>query len=204
MTTKEKLMSKKQLIVSIAIMLALSAGFAGAGEINFSLSQTDFLPKSMLPVNSLSLTSAAYTASAPEAIEPPAPVAQVAPANLSSINIQKSFGPYMRDGSKFEKTLFTSQLVAMAALNVADYLTTKSALKHPGLQEGNPMMKPFVKNAVLFAAVKAGTTVLSIWGMKSLRKRDKTTAWVVTTASNFLLSYVVANNMRLIQRAKLR
>ncbi|MHB8094233.1 MAG: DUF5658 family protein [Candidatus Aminicenantales bacterium] len=197
-------MSKKQIIVSIAIMLALSAGFVSAGEIDFTLIQTASLPKSMLPVNGLSLTSAAYTAMAPEAIEPPAPVVQAAPANLSSINIQKSFGPYMRDGSKFEKTLFTSQLVAMVALNVADYLTTKSALKHTGLQEGNPMMKPFVKNAVLFAAVKAGTTALSVWGMKSLRKRDKTTAWVLTTASNFLLSYVVANNMRLIQRAKLR
>lgn len=197
-------MSTKKIIVSIAIMLALSAGFASAGEIDFSLIQTASLSKSMLPVNGLSLTSAAYTATAPEAIEPPAPVAQAAPANLSSINIQKSFGPYMRDGSKFEKTLFTSQMVAMVALNVADYLTTNAAMKHTGLREGNPMMKPFVKNAVLFAAVKAGTTALSIWGMKSLRKRDKTTAWVLTTASNLLLSYVVANNMRLIQRTKLR
>ena len=195
-------MSKQQIMVTVAIMIALSAGFVSAGEIDFTLIQTASLPKSMLPVNSLSLISA--TATAPEAIEPLAPAAPAAPANLSSINIQKSFGPYMRDGSRFEKTLFTSQLVAMVALNVADYLTTKSALKHPGLQEGNPMMKPFVKNAVLFAAVKAGTTALSVWGMKSLRKRDKTTAWVLTTASNFLLSYVVANNMRLIQRAKLR
>ena len=204
MTKKERKMSKKQIIVTVAIMIALSAGFVSAGEIDFTLIQTASLPKSMLHVNSLSLISAAATATAPEAIEPLAPAAPAAPANLSSINIQKSFGPYMRDGSRFEKTLFTSQLVAMVALNVADYLTTKSALKHPGLQEGNPMMKPFVKNAVLFAAVKAGTTALSVWGMKSLRKRDKTTAWVLTTASNFLLSYVVANNMRLIQRAKLR
>ena len=72
----------------------------------------------------------------------------------------------------------------MTALNVADYITTRQALKYPGLSEGNPLMKPFVKNAAVFAAVKAGTTVLSVWGMKSLFKRDRTTAWVLTTVSN--------------------
>jgi hypothetical protein len=65
-------------------------------------------------------------------------------------------------------------------------------------------MKPFVKNAVLFAAVKGGITVLSVWGMKSLFKRSKTTAWVMTTVSNLLLSYVVSNNMRLISRMRPR
>ena len=65
-------------------------------------------------------------------------------------------------------------------------------------------MKPFVKNALVFAAVKAGTTALSVWGMKSLFKRDRKTAWVMTTLSNFLLSYVVANNMRLISRTRPR
>jgi len=88
---------------------------------------------------------------------------------------------------------------------VADYLSTRQALKSTGLKEGNPLMKPFVKNAALFAVVKGGTTALSVWGMnKMFRKGDKTTAWVLTMASNFILSYVVSNNMRLIQKAKIR
>jgi hypothetical protein len=40
--------------------------------------------------------------------------------------------------------------------------------------------------------------------MKSIFKRNKTVAWVMTTASNVLLSYVVANNVRLIQGARAR
>jgi hypothetical protein len=114
----------------------------------------------------------------------------------------QGFGSF--GGERLEKGFFTASLIAMTALNVADYISTRQALKYPGLSEGNPLMKPFVKNAVLFAAVKAGTTVLSVWGMKSLFKRDKTTAWILTTVSNFLLSYVVANNMRLVSRMRPR
>jgi hypothetical protein len=40
--------------------------------------------------------------------------------------------------------------------------------------------------------------------MKALFKKNKTVAWVMTTASNVLLSYVVANNYRLIQGARVR
>ena len=65
-------------------------------------------------------------------------------------------------------------------------------------------MKPFVKSPVAFAAIKVGTTALTYWSMKSIFKRNKTVAWVMTTASNVLLSYVVANNVRLIQGARAR
>jgi hypothetical protein len=65
-------------------------------------------------------------------------------------------------------------------------------------------MKPFVKSPLAFAAAKLGTTALSYWSMKSLFKRNRTVAWIMTTASNALLSYVVANNCRLIQGARAR
>jgi len=38
--------------------------------------------------------------------------------------------------------------------------------------------------------------------MKALFKKNRTMAWIMTTASNALLSYVIANNMRLIQGAR--
>jgi hypothetical protein len=110
------------------------------------------------------------------------------------------FRPPVRPG----KALFDANLVLMVGLNVADYVSTREALKYPGLTETNPLMKPFVKSPAAFAAVKAGTTVLTYWSMKSIFKRNKTVAWIMTTASNALLSYVVANNIRLIQGARAR
>ncbi len=111
-----------------------------------------------------------------------------------------TFGPTLRPG----KALFDANLVLMVGLNVADYFSTRQALKYPGLTETNPLMKPFIKSPAAFAAFKFGTTALSYLSMKVIFKRNRTAAWVMTTASNVLLSYVVANNFRLIQGARAR
>jgi hypothetical protein len=190
MRKKEKDMSSKKTVIALAIAILISAGFAVAAEAEFTIVNT-----AILPASSLSL-SGILPVTSPVSPAPAAPMINVDP--------QRDFGGFVR-GEKFESALFTSSLVAMTALNVADYLSTRQALKFSGLQEGNPLMKPFVKNPALFAAVKAGTTALSLWGMnKMFRKGNKTTAWVLTMASNFILSYVVSNNMRLIQKASLR
>ncbi len=112
--------------------------------------------------------------------------------------------PVFKPTAKSGKALFDANLVLMVGLNVADYISTREALKYPGLAETNPLMKPFVKSPVAFAAIKLGTTVLSYWSMKAIFKRSRTVAWIMTTASNALLSYVVANNMRLIQGTRAR
>jgi len=111
-----------------------------------------------------------------------------------------SFGPTVRPG----KALFDANLVLMVGLNVADYISTREALKYPGLSETNPLMKPFVKSPVAFAAIKFGTTALTYVSMRAIFKRNRTVAWVMTTASNALLSYVVASNVRMIQGARAR
>lgn len=188
MSKKEKDMSSKKMAIALAIAILISAGFAVAAEAEFTIVNT-----AIIPASSLSLPGILPMAT------PAAPAAQ-------KINVvpQRDFGGFVR-GEKLESALFTSSLVAMTALNVADYLSTRQALKFSGLQEGNPLMKPFVKSPAMFAAVKAGITALSVWGMsKMFRKGNKTTAWVLTMASNFILSYVVSNNMRLIQKARLR
>jgi hypothetical protein len=102
------------------------------------------------------------------------------------------------------KALFDANLFVMIGLNVADYFSTREAFKYPGLTETNPLMAPFVKSPAAFAAIKAGTTALTYLSMKSLFKKNKTVAWIMTTASNVVLSYVVANNLRLIQSARTR
>jgi len=63
-------------------------------------------------------------------------------------------------------------------------------------------MKPFVKSPIAFAAAKIGITALSYVAMKSLYKKSKPMAWILTTASNLFLSYVVSNNMRLHRMAR--
>ena len=93
--------------------------------------------------------------------------------------------------------LFKVNLGAMVALNAADYFSTLACLKHPGLTEGNPLLKPFVKSPVAFAAAKIGVTALSYVALKSIFKKSKPMAWIVSTASNLFLSYVVSNNLRL-------
>ena len=151
----------------------------------------------------------------PSAFALPDPLAEPALVSLEVLTVEPApalspqmvvpprmptFGPTVRPG----KALFDANLVLMVGLNVADYFSTRQALKYPGLAETNPLMKPFVKSPAAFAAVKLGTTALSYLSMKAIFKRSKTVAWVMTTASNVLLSYVVANNYRLIQGARAR
>ena len=184
---EENDMSRKNKVIALAIAILISAGFAAA-EAELTIVNTP-----VIPASSLSLPGIL-----------PMAIPAASPAPKINFDPQREFGGFFR-GEKLESALFTSSLVAMTALNVADYLSTRQALKFSGLQESNPLMKPFVKNPALFAAVKAGTTALSVWGInKMFRKGNRTTAWVLTMASNFILSYVVSNNMRLIQKTRLR
>jgi len=184
---------KARLIPIILAVFALSAGPLSASEWEIeTLINTDLGPSAFgRPV------------SLPEAIavEPLVVEAVPAPAQRQSMPIGL---PVYKPSAKAGKALFEANLVLMVGLNIADYISTRAALKYPGLGETNPLMKPFVKSPAAFAAIKAGTTVLSYWSMKSIFKRNKTVAWIMTTASNALLSYVVANNVRLIQGARAR
>jgi hypothetical protein len=151
----------------------------------------------------------------PSAMVLPNPLPEPAPISLELLAVEPnpatspqlvplpripSLGRKVRPGKAF----FDANLALMVGLNVADYFSTRSALKYPGLCEINPLMKPFVKSPAAFAAVKFGTTALSYLSMKAIFKKNRKMAWIMTTASNALLSYVVANNMRLIQGARAR
>ena len=109
-----------------------------------------------------------------------------------------------RKRHRFESTFFEASLIANVALNAADYFSTREALKYEGLEEGNPLMKPFVKNDLTFAAVKIGMTMTNYFVMKKLFKRNKTLAWIASIVSNMALSYVVSNNMSHIYEARNR
>jgi hypothetical protein len=106
--------------------------------------------------------------------------------------------------TKLESSVFSANLLYMTALNVADYFTTRAALKYDGMVEANPIMRPFVKNDMVFAAVKMGFTVSNYFIMKRLFKKNKPLAWAVSIATNAVMSYVVVSNLQKIQGAQPR
>ena len=113
-------------------------------------------------------------------------------------NVHKYFQKRLKL-EKIEKSFFTASLVSILALNVADYISTRKALKFEGVSEGNSFLKPFVNNDLAFFAVKMGLTAGNHYLMQKLHKSNKTLAWIVSIASNFILSYVVVNNFKIIQ-----
>jgi hypothetical protein len=98
--------------------------------------------------------------------------------------------------------LYTSSLITLTCLNIADYYTTVKALKYENLKETNLLMRPFAKNTLLYTTVKVGLTAYNYYFLKNLYKKDKTLAWAVSLVANFALSYVVANNLKNIQEAQ--
>ncbi len=106
--------------------------------------------------------------------------------------------------TNLESTVFSANLLYMTALNVADYFSTRAALKYEGMVEANPLMRPFVKNDMVFAAVKLGFTVSNYFIMKRLFNKNKPLAWAVSIATNAVMSYVVVSNLQKIQGAQPR
>jgi len=104
--------------------------------------------------------------------------------------------------NKIESSLYTTSLITLVAFNVMDFYTTTKALKYKGLREANPVMAPITKNTYLFAAVKLGITTLNFYLLKKVHKNNKTLAWVLSIASNLIVSYAVINNTKLIQKAQ--
>jgi len=105
---------------------------------------------------------------------------------------------YRTNAPKLGDALFEASLISLAALNVADYFSTKQALKLDGLYEANPIMRPFVKNDLAFTAVKMGITVGNYFLFKGLYKKNKALAWVLSLTANFAMSYVVSHNLKMI------
>lgn len=180
------------------VLLALAIITLGAGPLSASEWEIETLVDT-------ALEPAAFPA--PASLPEPLPVELLFEESVPAPSVRPSIPlglPVYKPSANVGKALFDANLVLMVGLNIADYISTREALKYPGLEETNPLMKPFVKNPAAFAAIKFGTTALSYWSMKAIFKKNRTVAWIMTTASNALLSYVVANNMRLIQGARAR
>lgn len=213
---KEKTMRKNNEAKRVSIILALAVIMVFLLSFSGLAAETDsevLLEKSLTATPqiqsfSISLTPVQTSSSLDlfQIVKPQSaiPQPQAAPVKKSTeinLNASKYFQRY-ETWDRVENSLFTTSMVTLVALNIADYFSTKEALKYEGLQEGNPIMKPFVKNDLTFAAVKIGLTVGNYYLMKKMHKNNKTLAWAVSLVSNFVMSYVVANNMKMIQKAR--
>jgi hypothetical protein len=187
MSNKENEQMKRQIksIIIASLIIVLIGGYAAATEVGRAtitvITMEDNNP-STVEYDSLQINTP-----------------MVAPQIQSNNNPVFFFTPKK---STFGNSLFTSSLITLTALNVADFFTTRQALKLPGLTEGNPFMKPFVKSTLLFTGVKLGITALDLLFLKKVYKKNKVLGWALSLAANFAMSYVVSNNMRLIQQAR--
>ncbi len=179
-------MTKKiRMLLTVVLTIVLAAGFASATEIGKATITTYTIQSSSLKAAQINPL--------------PARLPKVSRELQAAINPYVSFSPKK---NSFGDSLFTSSLVTLTALNVADYFSTRQALKIPGLAEGNPFMKPFTKNALLFAGVKLGMTALDYVILKNVYKKNKVLGWAVSIAANVAMSYVVSNNIRLVQQSR--
>ena len=177
------------LLVSIPLLSGVSLAYPSLGE-------TPLLPSGSL--SALMLSAAPVATPEPE---PDFSRITLNPRLISITSAQAIIEPGLH-GSRFTDSMFNASLLSLVALNVADYISTKKCLKYSHLSEGNPIMKPFVKNDAVFAAVKGGITIASYFGTKALFKHSKPLGWIVSLASNLALSYVVSNNFRLLRDAR--
>jgi hypothetical protein len=175
------------------VLVAFSAAIVRAADPPAGL----LVPTPLAPAAVIALTPA------PEPVQLPLNWGDSSLTVQATLAVPRSFPGFRASGDP-EKTLFDINLVALVALNTADYFTTRQALKYPGLREANPLMQPFVKSPAAFAAAKIGTTVLTCWSLKALFKRNRAVAWVLGTASNVLTSYVVASNLQRIRHARVQ
>jgi hypothetical protein len=125
-------------------------------------------------------------------------------ARGASKPVETHYANFKIQNTRFGETIFNASMFSFAALNFADYFTTREALKNSAVREVNPLLQNIVKDPAQHALVKLGITALSYWNMKSLYKKNKPLAWLFSIASNALMYYVVSNNIQTINESARR
>ena len=91
--------------------------------------------------------------------------------------------------------LYTALELSYLALNTIDLVTTFYSLDN-GAKELNPIAKSFIHNKPLAVAVKGGLTLGVLWGLRQVKKQDKTAAYITLSLLNGLYGFVATNNIR--------
>jgi hypothetical protein len=200
------LKGKKMKTISIAMIIFFAFPLlsplmaADNHDDGYDIALTFFIARQYSPFSDAGLQLAAVNESSSRALIGP----NLEPRKIEAEPFQTYFTNAKLTHNSFENNIFNASMFSFVALNVADYLTTKEALRYMGVNEGNPLIKNFVRDPTKFVLFKLGITAFSYWNMKSLHKKNKTLAWVFSVASNALMYYVVTCNVDVINRATAR
>lgn len=137
------------------------------------------------------LTSHLLSTTAIAAIDPPmAPevaLPRLKPLTMPEDEVTSSTGPSTRPGALFPL------YVSFVSLQVLDVISTRHALELGG-REANPVLGPFAHRTAALVAMKAGSTVASIYLIERLRKRHPVAAVLLMVGLNAGYAGVVAHN----------
>ena len=204
---RKKILSQKTFVMTLAIVLILCSAFPGYSASWKSENVPDPKQTGAIKQEALVFRLAPLEQKGGNKL----PLFTITNDNLSIQNLPFSIkqnrgeiSPQIRKrtpkkSNQLGNSLHTASLLTLTALNIADYVSTVKALQLPGLEEGNPIMRPFTKNMLLFSAVKLGITALDFYLLKNIYKKNKTLGWVLSIVGNIAMSYVVSNNIRKIQ-----
>ena len=202
-----KTLNKKTFVIALALGLIISSALPGYAASWKSENEPDPKQTGAIKLETLVFRLAPLE----QKEENKLPLFTITNNHLSIQNLHYSFkknggeiSPQIRKrtpkkSNQLGNSLYTASLLTLTALNIADYVSTVKAIQLPGLEEGNPIMRPFTRNILLFSAVKLGITALDFYLLKNIYKKNKTLGWVLSIAGNFAMSYVVSNNIRKIQ-----
>jgi hypothetical protein len=182
-------------LVLTAAAASLNAAAVDESGRGISIGETPFIPRLVNPLCRLDLI--------PDVGAAPSPALNLDPRNVV-LGPSRSFSAPRAPRKGIGDGLFEASAISLLALNVADYFSTREALRYPGLREGNPLLKSVVQDPAGFAAVKIGFAAASYISLKSFYKKNRALGWAASVLSNFALSYVVANNIRQINIARSR
>ncbi len=123
----------------------------------------------------------------------------------SSADVIKGFlngaNPIYYDKNEKEDKAYSALLAYYYAGNIGDVSSTLYAVRHGG-EEGNPLMRPFVKaGPVPFALVKGVLSGLTVLHMKKLREKHRTAAYAIVIGYDIFYTAVVIHNVRIAKEA---
>lgn len=97
--------------------------------------------------------------------------------------------------------LLSTLYVTDASLQVLDLYTTSQSLRRGG-REVNPVLAPLSGDLAVVAALKAASTVGTIYGVERLRRRHRVAAVILMAGLNGAVGAVAAHNARVARRAR--
>lgn len=81
-----------------------------------------------------------------------------------------------------------------ATLQIADAITTIKALKHPGVRETNPFVKPFANNVPAMVLLKSASTAVTVVAVEKLWRKNRVAAVATMIGINAAYGVIVSRN----------